>query len=65
MGAPNTWNNAMEVAEEAGQDYGSQILSSSLTVDPSESPPDMNRRIMFVIMPLCPSLSNAGFSYAY
>ncbi|KAK4265230.1 hypothetical protein QN277_026310 [Acacia crassicarpa] len=45
MGAANTWD-AMELADQAHQDHGSQILSSTLTIDPSLSPPDMNPRII-------------------
>ncbi|XP_028781392.1 probable ethanolamine kinase [Neltuma alba] len=45
MGAANTWD-AMDLAAQVPQDHGSQILSSSLTIDPSLSPPEMNPRII-------------------
>ncbi|XP_054807569.1 probable ethanolamine kinase [Prosopis cineraria] len=45
MGAANTWD-AMELADRACQDHGTHILSSSLSIDPSLSPPEMNPRII-------------------
>ncbi|KAI4335750.1 hypothetical protein L6164_014362 [Bauhinia variegata] len=55
MGAVKIWN-AMEVADQARKDYSSEILHSSLSIDPSLPLPDMKPRIVFVLMPLCFSI---------
>ncbi|KAI4344113.1 hypothetical protein L6164_011381 [Bauhinia variegata] len=57
MGAVKIWN-AMEVAEQARKDHSSEILHSSLSIDPSLPLPDMKRRIVELCKDMVKKWSN-------
>ncbi|KAI4335751.1 hypothetical protein L6164_014362 [Bauhinia variegata] len=61
MGAVKIWN-AMEVADQARKDYSSEILHSSLSIDPSLPLPDMKPRIVELCKDMVKKWSNLDAS---
>jgi hypothetical protein len=61
-GEVKIWN-PVEIAEQARNDYASQIFPSLLTIDPSLSLPQMTPLVMFVIPNLL-SFLYVSFNYS-